>query len=66
MLKARDLTLFVRAVRQHNHYAEGRNQKHGSSTNQDSKARKLASEAADEEVLALFAHVMNFNDSCIY
>jgi hypothetical protein len=41
--------LIVNVVRQHNHHNEGKNHKHGNAAH-EVKARKLASEAADEEV----------------
>lgn len=43
------LSFFHYLVRQHNHHNESKGHKHGHS-NAESKARKLASEAADEEV----------------
>lgn len=43
--------MFCHLVRQHNHN-EGKSHKHGNS-NHDNKARKLASEAADDEVSSL-------------
>ena len=46
-------------MRQHNHHNESKGHKHNNS-NHDSKARKLASEAADEEVKIKYYNTLNY------